>query len=708
MMQEARPGQSLLSHLQGVACQAALQGGKFRSSRLCETAALLHDYGKADPDWQQYLVEQPKQKISHAPEGAALAMQLCGWVGQLLAYAIYGHHSHLPDWNGTLDKQAKRLQPELLRAFDPAAVLPELAGLPGTLEKELTGRITTLASPQLWIRMVTSVLVDSDRLDAEAFASPEAASLRGQYDGWEVLEERFQRDMAALAAGAKKSGVNAIRNEVLAEAVKRAGGKPGFYRLNVPTGGGKTRTAMAFALNHRRANGMDRIIMAIPYNSIIEQTAAEYKKIFGEENVLEHHSNFDPGDDPRHQQATENWDVPIVVTTNVQLFESLLKSGVSGLRKLHNIANSILILDEAQMIPGEHLEPILSTLRALVADFGCTVVLCSATIPALEGAIRRSDSTRLEGLPPIASLVADAERLAADLRRVRVRHLGKLPLEEVARKLEAEGQALCIVNTRKSCRRLFELVNAPKKYHLSAAMCPAERKKLLDEIREALKLGEDIIVVATSLIEAGVDIDVRTVFRELSGLDSIAQAAGRCNREGRAECGESYTFESEEGVVRSQQSRYNAAMKMLPGEGGEWDLSPASFLHYFRNFYALQKTFDQADFRPLLSGCSGEYGFRTFSDAFKMIDDDYQAPLVVLYGHAADRIEELRAAAEHPTRKHYRQLQPYTVNVPKEVLEKWRASGCVETIAGVDVQCAPGLYTNGLGLDIGNDQFFGY
>ena len=701
MSQEARPGQPLIDHLRKVAGRAEEFGRKFRSPFTCAAIGLLHDCGKASAEWQEYL-KTGKNQVSHAPESAALCIQLFGdqW-GTLPAYAIKAHHSHLPDYYGDLEKASDRLRDRQLRTFAERELFPNPDAAREALQDELRRAFTRPESIQLWIRMAASALVDADRLDAEAFDSPERSALRGQYATWDEFEENFRRHMERKQAEAAAGPVNAVRRAVFEEAVANADGKPGFYTLNVPTGGGKTLCAMAFALKHRRANGMDRVIMAIPYNAIIEQTADVYKRIFGAGNVLEHHSNFDPGDSPAYRPAAENWDMPLVVTTNVQLFESLLKSGASNLRKLHNIANSVIILDEAQMLPREHLAPILATLRALVADFGCTVVLCSATIPALENRIVRSDNSRLDGLPPATPLVADPEALANALRRTRIRHLGRRSPEELAAELASAGQVLCIVNTKRICRQLYDLVDAPKKVHLSGSMCPAERRKLLDKIRESLNNGEPVAVVATSLVEAGVDLDFKTVYRELAGIDSIAQAAGRCNREGRQETpGEVFTFDLGSKPPPSLQAGYNAARELLPDDG-ELVMTPAFYRKYFKLYYGMTAQFDKANFIGYFKDAP-ECEFDSFSADFNMIDNAYQAPLVVLYGNAAELIEELESVGR-PNRDLLRRLQPYTVNVPKEQLDRWRDAACVRTVAGIDVQSAPNLYEPGTGVKLDTD-----
>ena len=703
----ARPGQTLEDHLNNVANRAAQFGAKFRAKESCYAAGIFHDAGKASLQWQSYLASDDHSgRVTHAPESAALASELLGNLATFIIYAIRAHHSHLPNWYACLDNIHEEYKEDVRKACETAHLLPNIEGLKAKLTDEYLKLDVHAESLPLQLRMLCSALVDADRLDAEAFETPEQAALRGNCADWHELEAKFDGYMAEKRAAATPSPVNTLRSAALNEVLEKAQLKPGVFTLNIPTGGGKTLTSMAFALRHRAFNKLDRIIMTIPFNSIIEQTAAIYKDIFGSENVLEHHSGFNLNDHSAARLAAENWDMPIVVTTNVQLFESLLKSGASGVRKLHNICNSIIILDEAQMLPSEHLVPLLATLRALVMDFGCTVVLCSATIPALVGDIAKSDTSHIEGLPEATPLISNPDAMFKALSRTRIFHKPECSWEMIAAELAEAGQVLCIVNTKRACRQLYELVDAPRKVHLSGNMCPAERSEILQNIRTALAKGEDIVIISTSLIECGVDIDVRTVYRELAGADSIAQAAGRCNREGKmTEPGRVFTFKVGE-PPPSLRIGYNVARDLIQSsEDGEWHMTPEFFRKYFTLFYGNCRSFDTAGY----SNCFHDplrYDFRRFSEKFNMIENDYQQPLVVLYGDSADLIEELRQIGS-PTRSLLRRLQRYTVNVAKDKLELWMNENCVENIGGIDVQIAPGLYVPGLGIS-DNDNFCSY
>lgn len=292
---------------------------------------------------------------------------------------------------------------------------------------------------------------------------------------------------------------------------------------------------MAFALDHAVTHNLSRVIYAIPFTSIIEQNAKIFQDILGRDEVLEHHCNFKESDDledvaynSRRGLATENWDAPVVVTTNVQFFESLFHNKPSRCRKLHNIARSVIILDEAQAIPTEYMEPCLAALRELVEHYGCTIVLCTATQPALDD----KSSLRM-ALPKIEEIVDDSKHLYEALQRTTVSFVGKLTDDELAVRLEEENQVLSIVSTKPQARALFELLQGHDGvFHLSTNMYPQHRRRVLDEIRTRLKQNKTCRVISTSLVEAGVDLDFPVVYRAMAGLDSIAQAAGRCNREG--------------------------------------------------------------------------------------------------------------------------------------------------------------------------------
>ena len=544
----------LHKHLDDTARQAAAFASTFGAADWAEVAGRWHDLGKFKEDFQSYIrgasgydkdahLENIPGKVDHSAAGAILACERHKGIGRILAYLIAGHHSGLPDWYKA-DAGGRGLSERVseLKHLTEARA----ANLPADL---LSAPLPTTFPPKdseqahLWIRMLFSCVVDADFLDTEQFMSPEKAQERGSEFDLRNLRERLNRAMAERDRQLQVNGiwdvpVNKVRRSVLQDCLGAADLPSGFFTLTVPTGGGKTLSSIAFALEHALRHGKQRIIVAVPYTSIIEQTCDVLRKVFGDGAVLEHHSNLDPDRETHKSRlATENWDAPIVVTTNVQLFESLYANRTSACRKLHNIANSVLILDEAQMLPPELLMPTLSVLKGLVDHFGCTVVLCTATQPALTGAIG-SGLSKFTGLDGAREIVADRTDIFRQLKRVEVqlRGAGKIDWQDLGRELASLDQVLCIVNRRQDCRELFEILRAnceEAPIHLSALMCGEHRSQVIKQIKSDLVSEIPVRVVSTQLVEAGVDIDFPTVYRAMAGLDSIAQAAGRCNREGR-------------------------------------------------------------------------------------------------------------------------------------------------------------------------------
>ena len=476
-------------------------------------------------------------------------------VGKMLAFCIAGHHAGLANAvNGErssslADRLAEQVpkpdpcwQEEVaLDAIDPPRVAPRSGDHIGF-------------SASMFVRMVFSALVDADYLDTEAYyAATQGADVpRGGHPSLTELRSRLDDHLGTLARDAPESAVNAVRARVLQNVRMRAGTDPGMFSLTVPTGGGKTLSSLAFALDHAVHHGLSRVIYVIPYMSIVEQTAAVFRDALqsGRERtefVLEHHSGFEEerlgarsGAD-KLRLAMENWDAPIVVTTAVQFFESLFARRPSRCRKLHNIANSVVILDEAQTLPLHHLRPCVAALDELARNWRTSVVLCTATQPALGEADFR------EGFRAVRELAPDPPRLAAELRRTRIRSAGRQNDAALVEKLRDARQVLCIVNTRRHARDLYTaLADAEGACHLTTLMCAAHRRERLHAVRAGLAKGEPVRLVATSLVEAGVDVDFPEVWRAQAGLESIIQAAGRCNREGRLRSADVFVFEPEE------------------------------------------------------------------------------------------------------------------------------------------------------------------
>lgn len=553
--------ESVVEHLTEVAEMASRFAGKFESSDLAYAAGVLHDVGKYSREFQRRIL-QNGPRIDHSTAGAYVAASTCN---VLLAYCIAGHHGGLPDGGvpgdvettlcGRIYKAQNRLIPDY-SVYQKE--IPLLSSVSSTLIEVDKSRIkdsgyrsSLLFSQAFFTRMLYSCLVDADYLCTERFMNGrdrESAPYVSLGDLCKKLEDRLE------AFYPPKTHLNRIRCNVLDDCKRMAASEPGVFSLTVPTGGGKTYALMRFALHHAIIPGrkFDRVICAEPYTSIIEQNAEVYRQVFGEEFVLEHHSNYDfedpnRGDDPLTNPmrlAAENWDAPVVVTTNVQLFESLFANKASRCRKLHNIARSVIVLDEAQMIPVRYLLPCVKALSELVKHYGCTVVLCTATQPALSSYFAE------EGLD-VTEIASNPKQLVSDLRRVTYASLGRQGDEELTQRVVQHSQALCIVNSRKQARALYDLLlaEAPERrdsvFHLSTLMYPLHRMKTIDAIRHRIKAGLPCTVVSTSLVEAGVDLDFDTVYRAVAGIDSMVQAAGRCNRENRRPVKDSvvYLFE---------------------------------------------------------------------------------------------------------------------------------------------------------------------
>jgi CRISPR-associated helicase Cas3 len=528
--------------------------------------------------------------------------------------------------------------------------------------------------------MVFSALVDADYLDTESFAEPDKADMRPTFPPISAYCELFAPTLQRLLSYPQDRAVNVARRGVLNACLSAAEEQRGFFKLTVPTGGGKTLSSLAFALRHAEKHGMKRVICAIPFTSITEQTADVFRGIFGGDLVLEHHSNTgaenktddeggDDGTGAAFRLACENWDAPLVVTTNVQLFESLFASKPSKARKIHNVANSVIILDEAQTLPDKLLRPTLAALKCLVADFGATVVFCTATQPSI-------NPEWLDNIE-VREIIDDTDALFSALSRVSVTDAGTLSDDELAQTLRDRHQALCIVNTRGHARELFrQLGDGDGCFHLSAVMCPEHRSRVIREIKDRLEAKQRCVVVSTQLIEAGVDIDFPRVYRAAAGIDAIAQAAGRCNREGELASGEVFVFMPERGVPRGQFQR----MATLGGEimGLHPNpLLPEAITHFFNLRYGLGAELDEHN---IMSGIAENYrersiNFREIERDYKMIEDN-QIGVIIPYDDDARELLQQARDSRFPA-KYLRKLQRYTVSIYASEFKTLRERGCV-------------------------------
>ncbi len=714
----------LEEHLLAVAKLARDFAKTFESGEWSELAGLWHDIGKYSAEFQGYIksvsgyepeahIEGGKGRVNHSSAGAIHAVDQLEMPGRVLAYLIAGHHAGLPDWyklevdtGGVLrERLLKREHLEKARS----ASLPD-----HILNPELTPNLKTLSLMggsegfALWVRMLFSCLVDADFLDTEGFMDGDKADERGNYLQIPDLMKSFNQYMESLIKGAPDTSVNRLRADILWQCRSKARESPGLYSLTVPTGGGKTLSAMAFALEHAIQHKKVRVIYVIPYTSIIEQTANTFREVFGDA-VIEHHSNLDPDtEDRKSRLATENWDAPIIVTTNVQFFESLFAARTSRCRKLHNIVNSIVVLDEAQLLPTEFLEPILSVINLLSQHYGVTFVLSTATQPALNS--RSGFGWEFKGLEGVCEIIENPDALYSKLERVEVNMPGDMKppgnWEEIAEELKAYDSVLAIVNTKRAARDLHALM--PKNtYHLSAFMCGQHRSDLIAEIKARLKRSESVRAISTQLIEAGVDMDFPVVYRALAGLDSIAQAAGRCNREGRQkDKGKVIVFvppkPAPPGHLRHGEQ---ITVGLLSGFSGN-PLTREKFSQYFERFYAAVHSLDKHKIQRLLTPQGSgndqlQVQFRTAAKKFRLIEDSGQAVLVKYATEENKDVSSLlgKLEKEGPQRWLMRKLQRYSVTVSdyhfKQLLENHEI---YEIWPGIYAQLSDTLYHPTLGL----------
>lgn len=698
----------LQDHIAGTATRAAAMAAEFACPEWGRLAGLWHDLGKYSDDFQKMIRAasgldahlEAKARVDHSTAGALWAVEQLKIVGRILAYSIAGHHAGLPDWESdTTGKAAlsQRLQNTvLLDVARKADIPPDILNHSLPIERPKPG-----ADPALWIRLLFSCVVDADFLDTEDFFEPAKAAARGNYSQLADLMPRFVDYMQEKQVAAAETKVNLARAAVLSQCIAKAAQAPGIYTLTVPTGGGKTLSSLAFALHHAIKYHKRRIIYVIPYTSIIEQTADQFRSIFGDA-VIEHHSNLDVDDETkdnaRSRLACENWDAPIVVTTSVQFFESLFASRTSRCRKLHNIVNSVVVLDEAQLLPPEFLNPILHVLRDLQKNYGVTLLLSTATQPALGP----QPGFNFVGLPDTIEIMDNPLALHQQLKRVEI----SIPrdLQEpsswdyLASELAQHTSVLCIVNRRDDCRTLWEKMPEGT-IHLSALMCGSHRSDKIAEIRQRLKDSIPTRVISTQLVEAGVDVDFPVVYRALAGLDSVAQAAGRCNREGLREKGTVVVFTPPSTIPAGHLRQAAEIGRRLMASDCADILAPNRFESFFKEFYWLQGS--RLDKHGILADLqmSSDFrcSFRTAAGKFHLIDESRQAPVIVAYGKGAELIKVLESGK--PERWLLRKLQRYVVNLPRYLHSKLLTTGAIREIhPGIYVQGHGALYHNDLGF----------
>ncbi len=647
----------LLRHLWDVAALAEAFAAKFRAGAIGRMLGLIHDAAKACLEFQRYIRDPNSRKgPPHSDPGAAAYLEELG----LFSLCVQAHHGRLPNHTESAARidQTQKKYPEVVQA---AKQLQDSLQLPACPTLDFP---TEALVYEHLIRMCFSALIDADRLDTERYYQPD---LRQTISAdLPPLLEKLEAKLAAFRP--PQTEVERVRVEVQEHCRRSALEKPGFYRLAVPTGGGKTLASMLFGLTHAKAHELDRIIVAIPFTSIIEQNAAIYEGIFGPENVLEHHSNYGANEETnaegqshveiRRRLAAENWDMPLIVTTNVQFFESLLSDHGSKCRKLHNIARSVVILDEVQTLPPNLLEPMLSVLDWMVQYANTSVVFCTATQP---------DYSRLPNVPEslrqAIPIVPEPEQLFARLNRVDYTYVGKMTHEEVAARIAGQDQALCIVNSRADSVRIFETLDDPDAFYLSTYLVPAHRKKVLAQIRERLDQNLPCRVVSTQVVEAGVDIDFPYVLRMMAPLDSIVQAGGRCNRNGRTTKGRCEIFDLIEGKTPKGSYLTGTDLTRPMLQEGESALeTPETQSSYFQELFRNVAT-DKKVGGLGIQDLRNNFDYPKVAARTKLIDDDSVGIIVEAYDpELAEKLFEQLANGASP-RLIARKFAPMTVSL---------------------------------------------
>ena len=697
-LEDLSDGQTLLDHLSKVSDIAEQNAQWFGAEELAKYAGLLHDLGKYCPEFRRRL-QGGEIRVDHATAGAKVAAERWQLMGKLLAYCIAGHHAGLA--NG-IDEGQQRSNLDVRLKLEPGKDIPHLDPI-WKQEIKLPAQLTppALNRHKIWpgfqfaflTRMIFSCLVDADRKDTNNYylqlegkenadnSYPLLPALRDQ------LNLKLEEIQQTLATKPHKS-INQLRRHILDHSRKQAELPPGLFSLTVPTGGGKTYTSMAFALDHAIAHQLRRIIYVIPFTSIIEQNAKVFREAFGElaDAVIEHHSAFDdtklPNDNARDtlKRAMESWDAPVIVTTAVQFFESLFADRPSQCRKLHNIAGSVIILDEAQTLPLKLLRPIMAAIDELALNYRCSIVLCTATQPALKA------EDLYNGFENVREIAPDPPALFVQLKRVTVKNIGIQTDEQLITYLLEKEQVLIIVNNRRHARSLYESMKKLKlegATHLTTLMCAKHRSQILEKVREDLLQGKSCRLVSTSLIEAGVDVDFPCVLRAEAGLDSIAQAAGRCNREGRykAENSEVLIFQSPEWRTPSELEQLAGNMReVMRNHSGDL-LSPDALTCYFNAVY--WSNGDELDKKKILETHNNHcqhlsFPFQNIARDFRMIETRLK-PVIIEFDDNVKKLVRDLAFAEN-VGGIARQLQVYLVQIPENGFKELLKIGAIKSI----------------------------
>ena len=663
---------------------------------------MLHDIGKYSIDFQKRILGENNYRVDHSTAGARVCLEKGGKYS-FLEYCIAGHHAGLPNYGNNYDestdstlsgRRLKKLSD--YQAYQTEIEVPAINSMPIDLKRTVNPDF----SLSVFMRMIYSCLVDADFLDTEAFMK-EGKQGRNSGENIEILFKKLENYISGWLKNQDIDTVNGRRTEILKNCLEMGKTEKGLFRLTVPTGGGKTVASLAFALRHALENKMDRIIYVIPYTSIIEQNAKVFRDILGEENVLENHCNVDYESSEEllpMQLASENWDKPIVVTTNVQFFESLFANKSSKCRKLHNIANSVIIFDEVQMLPNDYLKPCIAMIEELINNYQVSAVLCTATQPALASFFHEGISAK--------ELCPRMEEQFEFFKRTVFENVGVLTENDLIQRLEKEYQALCIVNTKKRAQRIYKQLEGEGVYHLSTSMYPKHRRRILREIRERLQKNKKCILISTSLVEAGVDLDFQSVYRELAGVDSMIQAAGRCNREGLRPEKESkvyiFQFEGKENVL-GQRQQIDVAKSVIADNRDISDME--SITQYFEMLYHIKG--DSLDKKKILDEFRNKrYNFAKVGKEFKLIEQNTKT---IFINYETEANETLCLLKERGfTRSGMRKASQYCITVYENEFNKLYGIGSIQPISE-DIEDFYELrdkekYTEKIGLELELDD----
>ena len=691
--------QTVMEHLKGTAEFAERFAAAFDAAEQGALAGLAHDIGKYSEAFQRRILENGP-KTDHSTAGAFE----CAKINQIpAAFCVAGHHSGLPDLGGSDDQSEGTLYARINRAaqntipdysiWKTELSLPN-AGTPRYFNQDVL-------TDMFFTRMLYSCLVDADYLDTELFMGEQRIERRPESSLTELDHrlEQYIRDWFP-----PEGALNVKRCSILEGCIQSGTLAQGIFTLTVPTGGGKTVASLAFAIKHAGVHGLDRVIYVVPYTSIIEQTAQTFRDIFGAENVLEHHSGIDFFAEDRVSEesirlslASENWDMPVIVTTAVQFFESIFACRSSRCRKIHNIARSVIVFDEAQMLPIPYLRPCVYAISQLVQNYQVSAVLCTATQPALSEVFQ-------EFYPGYSPTELCPANLANDpiFQRTIIHRSGIRTWDEVSAQINRENQILCIVNSRKHAQEVFTRLQGDGCFHLSTLMIPADRRTVMTDIRERLKTGRPCRVVSTSLIEAGVDVDFPIVLREEAGLDSVVQAAGRCNREGKRPPDSSIVtvFQPETKPPSLFHMNIAAARAALRAEN-DTITGPKAMQRYYQELLSLKGT-EALDKHDIIRQSSGQtFPFRSIASQFHLIEQD-TVTVYIPVDEGKDLLEQ-RLRGEI-SRSLMRKLSQYSVNIYQQHFRALQEAGDIQPVGADGWYLANlSLYDRKTGLSLSAD-----